>query len=72
MPSIALPLALRGQLLSGSKLSPLELFALWFLKSGTWDNTGRWVDEASWVQNWFLTTGTINVYGVWADSEAWA
>jgi hypothetical protein len=46
MPSIALSLALRGQLLSGSRLSHL---ALWFLKSGTWDNAGQWVDEASWV-----------------------
>lgn len=71
MPSIALPVSLRGQLLSGSKASPLAQFATWFLKSGTWDLEGQWVDAASWVQNWFLATGTINVYGVWADSEAW-
>ena len=51
--------------------SPLALFALWFLKSGAWDNAGQWVDRASWVQGWFLATGTINVFGVWADSEAW-
>ena len=48
----------------------LALFNRWFLASGTWDNDGRWSDQAwFWDAPYWLDGPRVNVFGAWDDSE---
>lgn len=50
----------------------LAEFAEWFLATGVWENTGRWLDQALWdASNWFLATGSWEDGGEWDDAEDW-
>ena len=67
---INLGLSLVGQLL-GSAIASLEELNTWFLKSGTWDATGAWVDSIPFPTPWFLSSGIFNIAGIWLDDEVW-
>jgi len=70
---------------SGARLTPLQVFASWFLSSGFWDTDGRWYDNPSWNAStnapldpgapfgagWFLADGKINILGAWNDFAPW-
>jgi hypothetical protein len=55
----------------GRRADPIAVFNSWFLSSGTWDTTKRWIDAALWEGIWFLAPGVWQSGGIWDDAENW-
>ena len=50
---------------------PVKRDGMWFLESGAWDASGKWVDSEPFDGVWFLQYGEWNSDGVWEDSQSY-